>query len=49
MTYEVFYKIKGVSNSIIVEGETIEDIKFKTNIELEKICGVYSYSNWLNN
>jgi len=49
MTYEVFYKTDNVIDSIVIEGDTIEEIQESINIELKRKNATYKYSNWLNN
>lgn len=48
MTYEVFYQIGEYADSIIIEGENIEEVREKAIKELESRDATYSYSNWLN-
>ena len=48
MTYEVFYSIGEYQDSIVVEGETIDEIRSVIEKELEQRNANYSYSNWLN-
>lgn len=48
MTYEIVYSVGEFRDSIIIEGETIEEIREKTKKELEARNAKYRYSNWLN-
>lgn len=48
MSYEVFYKVDKTIDSIVIEGESLDEINEKTKIELKKRNGTYKYSNWLN-
>ena len=48
MSYEVFYRIGEVENSIVIEGNSLEEIQEKTIKELEKRKAEYRFSNWLN-
>lgn len=49
MTYEVFYRVEEIEDSFIIEGDSHEEIREKTEKELETRNATYRYSNWLNN
>lgn len=49
VTFEVFYRVGEFEDSIIIEGDTMEEIREKTTKELEVRNAKYRYSNWLNN
>lgn len=48
MSYEVFYRIVEVEDSIVIDGESLNEIEEKTINELKKMNAEYRYSNWLN-
>lgn len=49
MTYEIFYRVGNFKDSIVVEGESIEDIREQAEKELKVRNAEYRYSIWLNN
>lgn len=48
VTYEVFYRVGEFEDSIIIEGDSLEEVKEKTEKELEVRKAIFRYSNWLN-
>ena len=48
MSYEVFYTVGEVEDSIVIEGESVEEIRESTHKELSARNATYRYSNWLN-
>lgn len=48
MAYEVFYTVGEVEDSIVIEGESVEEIREYTRKELSVRNATYRYSNWLN-
>ncbi|UYX55921.1 hypothetical protein M3Y14_32340 (plasmid) [Bacillus thuringiensis] len=48
MAYEVFYRVGEYEDSIVVTGEYIDEIRMKTQKEMERRNATYRYSNWLN-
>lgn len=44
MKYEVFYSIGEYKDSIIIEGETIDDVRENVANEMEKRNADYNYS-----
>ncbi|MBJ8044204.1 hypothetical protein JDS78_28910 [Bacillus cereus group sp. N17] len=48
MAYEVVYKVGEYEDSMVVAGESLEEIRMKTKKELERRNATYRYSNWLN-
>ncbi|HFK1535340.1 TPA: hypothetical protein ACGXMY_003273 [Bacillus cereus] len=49
MAYEVFYTVGEIEDSIVIEGESVEEIRESTRKELSVRNATYRYSNWLNN
>lgn len=48
MAYEVFYTVGEAKDSVVIEGESIEEIRESTRKELSVRNVTYRYSNWLN-
>lgn len=48
MIYEIFYRVGEFEDSIVLEGESIEEIREQADRELKKRNAQYLYSNWLN-
>lgn len=49
MCYEIFYRIGNMEDSIVIEGESFDEIRKQAIRELEKRNAEYRYSIWLNN
>lgn len=48
MAYEVFYRVGELKDSIIIEGDSLEEVKEKTEKELKVRNATFRYRNWLN-
>ena len=48
MTYEVFYRVGEFDDSIIIEGDSIGEIRENIDKEIVRRNAEYRYSNWLN-